>query len=161
MLASKFYHYTAIELIMGKASPEIRKFSIYKLNLIKKKYHGLSVTESSTLEEDGKLNRIRTVLFPDQTNLYTSHINDSNNIALIVTYVNKKEQVHLSDILFTEEEFKNNRMLFKKTLETRIEQLAILLKSLNETCIDEIPLVMNDFPYIVETLFIKSGILIK
>lgn len=160
MGAPKFYHYTAAEMLLGRDSPELRKFSIYKQDIIKKKYQGLSVEEKFITEED-TLKKVRMVSFSNHTFLYTSHINISNNIALILTYVNEQEKVRLSDVLFTTEEFRYNKMTFKKTLETRIDTVAILLKALNDFDISEVPLLMNDFPNIVETLFIRSRILIK
>ena len=160
MQTPKFYHYTAAEMLLGRDSPELRKLSIYKQDVIKRKYQGLSVEEKLVTEGD-TLKKVRMVTFPDHTFLYTSYINISNNIALMLTYINEQEKVHLSDILFTKEEFAYNKMTFKKTLETRINTVAILLRALNESDIFEIPLLMNDFPNIVEILFIRSRILVK
>lgn len=162
MLPSKFYHCTATEMIMGRRSPELRKFSVaYKSDVTKNKYKGLSVVESSTVGEGSKYCKTRTISLPYKTILSTSHINISNDIARIVTYVNEAENVFLSDVLFTESEFKYNKMVFKKTLETRVHCLATLIKALNETYIYDVPLLLEDFPNIAETLFIKSGILMK
>jgi hypothetical protein len=162
MEASKFYQYTAAEMLLGRGSPELKKLTIYKQDLIKKKYSGLTVEVKIVRDKyDEQPRKIREVSFKDNTYLHTSHINDSNDIARIITYTNAQENVCLSDVLFTKEEFKYHKMAFKKTLETRIDMTAILLKALNESDISQVPLVMNDFPNIVETLFIRSRILMK
>jgi hypothetical protein len=122
---------------------------------------GLAVVESSTVGIDGKSFKSRVVSFPNKTSLYTSRINISNDIARVVTYVNYEENVFLSDILFSEAEVEDSKWIFKKILESRIDKLAILVKALNETYIDEVPLLLEDFPNIVETLFIRSRIFRK
>lgn len=159
MLSTKFYKYIAMEMLLGKNNPEIRNISIYKSSFIKNMYKGLNTIEESSLHSDGRIGKIRRIAFPDNTYLKTTHINISNDIARIITYINAKENVSISDVIFEEEEFKYNKYIWSKVLRTRIDRLAILIKSLNETYIDDIPLVINDFPNIVETLFIRSGIL--
>lgn len=166
MISSKFYHYISVEMILGKNSPEIRNASLYKLDLVRSIYKGLKVVEVSTLDKDGRIDRTRTISFQDGTSLSTSHISLANDLANIVTYVNNNELVSISDLLYSEEDFNYldgiyNKYLWSETLAKKINQLSILIRSLNESDIDDIPLVMNDFPNIVEVLFIKSGILIK
>jgi hypothetical protein len=159
MLLSKFYYIIAKEMILGKSSPEIRGLSIYRSETIRRLHNGLNVTELSTLGKDGKVKKTRTVSFPDETSLCTSFTNVSNDIARIVTYINVKENVCISDVIFTEEDFKYDVYAWDKIIHRGIDNLAVLIRSLNDTCIDDIPMVMNAFPNIVETLFIKSGIL--
>jgi hypothetical protein len=161
MLPDKFYNYIATEMILGKNSPEIRNLSVYKMETIKSVHKGLCTAEESALRSDGRVDKIRKISFPDDTNLYTTHINISNDIARIVTYINIKENVNVSDVLFNEEEFKYNKYIWDKVLKTRIDRLTILIKALNETYIDDVPLILNDFPNIVAVLFIKSHILME
>lgn len=159
MLPSKFYYFVAMEMILGKNSPELRGLFVYRSEAIKRLHRGLSVTELSTLDKDGTVKKTRTISFPDETSLRTSFNNISNDIARIVTYINNKESICISDVIFTAEDFKYDRYSWDKILHRGIDNLAVLIKSLNDTCIDDIPLIINAFPNIVETLFIKSGIL--
>lgn len=162
MVSSRFYTYIATELILGKSSPDLKNFFIYKFNNhIKKIYKGLSVEESLTLDKDGKISVTRTTCFFNETSIRTSHINSSNDVARIITYMNPKENVAISDVLFNEEDFKYNNYIWNKILPAKIECLAILLEAFNTVCMDDIPIVMNDFPNIAETLFILSWILKK
>jgi hypothetical protein len=148
-----------MEMILGKSSPELRGLFVYRSEAIIRLHRGLSVTELSTLGKDGTVKKTRTISFPDETSLCTSFTNISNDIARIVTYVNVKENVSISDVIFTAEDLKYDKYTWNRTLHRGIDNLAILIKALNDTCIDDIPMVMNAFPNIVETLFIKSGIL--
>lgn len=161
MLPDKFYSYIATELILGKNSPEVRILSIYKMESIRKVHRGLCTAEESAVRDYGRIEKLRKISFPDDTVLYTSHINVSNDIARIVTYKNYRENVQISDVLFTEEEFKYNKYIWGKTLRTRIDRLTILIKALSESYIDDVPLILNDFPNIVALLFIRSHILME
>jgi hypothetical protein len=146
---------------MGKNSPEVRNLSIYKKEAIKKINSDLHTIENSALGSDGNINKVRILSLPEGTTISANHINISNDIARILTYINPAENVHISDILFTTEDYMYDKYVWSRILQTRVEHLAVLIKSLNEICIDDVPTLMNAFPNISEALFIRSGILMK
>jgi hypothetical protein len=161
MAVNGFYTYIATELIFGKNSPEIKDFLIYRSEYIKGMHNGLSVAESSAVFEDNIVPRIRTACFSKEASIRTSHINATNDIARIVTYINSKENVTISDVLFNEEDLKNNLYIWKRILFSKVESLAVLIRSFNEMCIDDIPLCISDFSNIVQVLFMKPWVLKK
>jgi hypothetical protein len=153
-----FYRYLAAEMVLGNGSPETNELSVYGTDTIKKIYGNLSVAEHTAVRENGYIDKIRTILFKDGSNLQTSRTNNSNDISKIITYTNRPANVCISDILFLEEDLKLNKYLWHKIVESAITRVSILIKILNEQNIDKMPLIINDFPNIVMVLYEKPGI---
>jgi len=166
MIEPRFYQYVASEMILGKRNLSLKDLTVYRLDIFKDLYKGLNMSETTSLGIDGRMATVRAISFSDQTGLQTSHINISNEVARIVTYKNKDECIQISDTLFKDDAFKIYTVdmpitVFTEAVEAKIGKLALLIKALNETCIDDIPMIINDFPYIAQVLFDKSGILVK
>ena len=160
-MIDRFYTYIATELIFGKNSPEMKNLLIYKSENIREMYNGLSVVESANLFENNIVAIIRTACFSNEASIRTSNMNATNDIARIVTYINQKERVEISDVLFNEEDLKNNEYVWRRILFSKVESLATLIRSLNEMRIDDIPLCISDFSNIAQALFKKPWVLIK
>jgi len=145
------YQYLACVLIFGFKGVKTKEYSIFS-NDVFKNNKNLEVKESSHLSPE--TNRLETVrqLNIDSIELRASHINAAD-ISQILTFFNVKFNISLSDTIFSEKEFELIGYDWDKMIYTRINKLASLIQTISGRDINDLPLLISEFPNITGMLF--------
>jgi hypothetical protein len=145
------YQYLACVLIFGFKGTKTKEYSIFSSDVFKNNKN-LEVKENSHLSPEN--NRLETVrqLTISSIELRASHINAAE-ISQILTFCNTKYGISLSDTIFSDSEFELVEYDWEKMIYTRINKLALLIKALNSKEINDLPLIINEFPNITGVLF--------
>lgn len=147
-------------LILGKRSPLLSRFRIYQNDVIKKELNqnNLNVVEYNAPFEGNKIELKRSLKFNSGQILETSRAN-SNEICKILTLIDKRYNIHMSDALFNNEDFKSNRKSFIKTLSVRIFMVSTLINILENKHMYDVPILIEDFPNIAGIFLMHPEVL--
>lgn len=163
MLPDRHYEFLAGALILGENSPVLKDLRIYSNPLLWRKTDlgdSLRITETQGLFEGTRRDTKRRLRFATGTILETSHT-AVNGIAQIITLINSSNRVRMSDALFNDNEFNYNKHVWLKTLQSRIDRVFVLIKTLHTEYKGDIPMLIDDFPNIAGVFIIHPQALTK
>lgn len=150
------YNYYATILVFGQRSPKVKNFSAFVFDAFKK-HKDLSISEYSGLNPDNRLEIKRHLMLGDIRLIESSHTSMSSGINNIVSYIDKALRYYLSDSVFSDDEFEYYEQNWDVTVQNKIRTLGVLIQSIHERKVQEIPLLINEFPNITKTLLNHSG----
>jgi hypothetical protein len=144
------YNYYATALIFGSRSPKLKDFSAFSLDIFKDK--NLHFSEHSRLNTDDHMEITRHLNMGDDRYFESSHSDMRSEINRVITYVDSAFKFHLSDSVFSDSEFKYFEENWDATVQNKIRTLGILIKSIYERKIRDIPILINEYENITKTL---------
>jgi hypothetical protein len=145
------YSYYATALVFGTRGPKLRTFSPYSMEVFRKN-KDLTYGEVEGLNTDSKLEINRHLRLDPKRIILTGHTNMASQVNNSVTYQDTQFNVKMADSLFSDSEFDYFAHNWDATVQNKIRTLGILIKSLQERVIKDIPLLINEFPNITKTL---------
>lgn len=145
------YHYYAILLIFGKRSPKVHQVSAYSLESLRSK-KDLVYREESGLDIDGKQEIIRHLRLGEHRSIQTSHTDLRSDISRAITLIDTQHKVHITDSIFSDDEFRYFKEDWNRQIESKIRNIGILLYSMHHGTIDQLPLLVNECPNIAKTV---------
>lgn len=156
-LLRRYYEYLAYTLIFGNNSPLAKDFRIYRMGLNSSFSSSLKMVELQSVNFKGKRDTVRTLKISENTNLESSNVL-ANEIAQIITLINKKKKIHISDAIFNDTSFIGHKKIWHKHLESRIDLLATLIDILANSKICDIPIITSDLPNITLVILDNTNI---
>jgi hypothetical protein len=144
------YNYYATALVFGSRSPHMKNFSAFSLDIFRTR--NLTFSEMSGLTPEGSMGIVRHLRIDEHRLFETSHTDMRSEINKIVTYVDSGMGFHISDSLFSDEEFEYFQQNWNDTIENKIRTLGMLIRSLQVRDIKTIPLMVNEYLNISKTL---------
>lgn len=152
MKAKSEWCYLSANLIFGPHKLKSKEMSIYSLDTFRK-YKDLNVVQVSAIDTiTRRIDTKRNFKIRPHISLIGSHIQQSSEIAKILTYENSTARLHVSDAIFSDLEFEITGYDWEKMVDTRIQRLAVLIQALYDQDMEEIPLLINEFPNISNVL---------
>jgi hypothetical protein len=148
------YNYYATALIFGKRSPLLKEFSAFSLEIFRTK--NLAFSEMEGLDPDSKLSIKRHLTIDNDRILETSHTDMRSSTNRIVTYIDDTFKIHMSDSVFSDEEFEYYLQNWNTTIENKIRTLGTLIWALHVRDVRPIPLMINEYPNITKTLLDRA-----
>lgn len=145
------YQYLASILIFGFKGSKAKEYSIFD-NDVFRKDKTLEVCENSHLSPENRLETIRQLIITPNVELRTTHISASE-VAQILLFYNPSCKIAISDAIFSDSEFYLTGQDWATMMSTRINKLATLIKIFKDKNIEELPLLINEFPNITSVLF--------
>lgn len=145
------YSYYATALIFGVHSPKVRDFTIYSFEGMRQ-HRDLSLAQRTHLNPNGRLETPRSLTFDFHRQLTTGQTQMSSSLNKALTYVDKEHRINISDSIFYDEELQYFSGDWNEVTKNKVEKLSILIHSLHVRTIDEIPLLINEFPEICRVI---------
>jgi len=148
------WKYLAAVLIFGPQKIRAKELSIYSLDIFRNS-KDIEVRSISYLDAlTRKLETRRNLKLRPHLLLTASHIQGGSEIAKILSFENEEKNVNISDAIFTDREFELTGFSWDKLVELRIYKLGLLIKSILDMTMEDLPLLINEFPNI-------SGLLLR
>jgi len=148
------WKYLAAVLIFGPQKIKAKELSIYSLDVFRG-HKELNVVPVSTIGADTRrLETQRHLKIFQHISLTTKLVQAGSEVAKILLYENTSQNIHISDAIFTDREFELTSYNWANLVNSRIYKLSLLISSLFNQQMDDMPLLINEFPNI-------SGLLLK
>lgn len=148
------WKYLAAILIFGPQKVRCKELSIYSIDVFRD-HKDLNVKTISSIDPvTGKLESKRNLKIRPHLLLTASHVQASSDVAKILSFQNEEKNIHISDAIFTDREFELTGFSWDRLVESRISKLGILINAIFYQKMDELPLLINEFPNL-------TGLLLK
>lgn len=141
------YCYYATALIFGVHSPKVREFSVHSFDVMRH-HKDLSFSEYNGLNASGRLESRRRLVIDQDRQLMTGLTQMSSSVNKALMYIDGKHQINISDAIFHDEEVNYFCEDWNSISKNKVEKLALLIGMLHMRTIEEIPLLINEFPEI-------------
>jgi hypothetical protein len=149
------WQYLAAMLIFGPQKIRSKELSVYSLDIFRTNKE-LNVAPVSFIDTDTrKLETKRYLKIRPHISFIATHVQSGSDVAKILGYENTEKNVHISDAIFSEREFELTGYNWDRLVDSRIYKLSVLIKSTLDRKIDDVPLLINEFPCI-SGLFLKD-----
>jgi hypothetical protein len=154
------FNYYAVALIFGKNSPKVSDFQIFKFDTLRK-HAEISFSEISKLNVENVLDVERRLLIDEHRTFTTDHCKMSSGVCRVITFVDEKHKIKVWDELFTEREYDYFQKNWDDTIKNKIRTLGMLIRSVYEGKLIDIPLLVNEFEKITSVLLRYPDVWIK
>lgn len=145
------YNYYSVLMIFGSKSPKIREqFGRYCFESFRKL--PFKFTENEKLNVENHLEIVRTLRIDKDRYFESSHTEMSSEINKIITYVDPMFKINVSDSTFNDDEFEYFKRNWDENVRSKIKNFSILLCSVHNRILSEIPIFVNEFPNIAKML---------
>jgi len=148
------YNYYAAYLVFGQRNPIMLNLSAFSLEIFRKQR--LEMSEMQTQQMSGSIGISRCLKLDDIRAFSTSITDMRTEINKFVTYEDIRFRINVSDAIFSDEEFEYFACDWNDTVQNKIRTLGMLIRSIHERKIVDIPLLVNEFPEITKTLLARS-----
>lgn len=145
------HHYYATVLVWGKRSPKVRDISAYSLDIFREE-KDLVFGEYSALDTNNAREIVRHLTLGDSRQIETSYTDMRSEVNKVVTYIDPENRIHISDTLFSDEEFESLDEDWDRNVCSKIKHLGILIYCLHKKDIQPMPLFVNEFPNIMKVV---------
>lgn len=146
------YEYLATILIFGFKGAKAKEYTIFDNELFRQHKH-LEVKENSHLSPDSnRLETFRQLIINPNIELRATHVSASE-VAQILIFYNPLCKIAISDAIFSDSEFELTGYDWDTMVETRVSKLALLIKTFKDKNIEDLPILINEFPNITNVLF--------
>lgn len=154
------FNYHAVALIFGQNSPKMSSFTIFKFDVMKKHLE-LKSSEMSVLTYDNVSDIYRRLKIDEHRCFVTNNCKMSSGVCRSITFLDTAHDVSIKDDFFTVEEYEYFSCNWDDTVMNKIRTLGMLIRSVYEGQMHEMPLLMNEYPNIVGVLFKHPEIWVK
>lgn len=145
------FNYHAVTLIFGLSCPRLQEFNIYSFDTMKK-HPELKFIEVSNLTPENILDTHRELTLPPHRSFIADHCQMSSGTCRILTFHDSKYNIHVSDSIFSDNEYEYFTQDWSTTVKNKIRTLGMLIRSVYSGELIEIPLLINEFPNITGML---------
>jgi hypothetical protein len=149
------YNFYAAYLVFGQRNPIMLNLSAFSLEIFRKQR--LDMSEMQTQQMTGSIGISRFLKLDNFRAFSTNNTDMRTEINRVVTYEDSLFRFNVSDTIFTDEEFEYFACDWNATVQNKIRTLGMLIKSIHERKIVDIPLLINEFPEITKALLDRSG----
>jgi len=149
------FRFYAILLIFGKNSPYLDRYSVYKVDLLRK-YRDIKFDEISLIGEQNRYDIKRTLHLGSHENLVVNRCYSSNKIGNHLSLIDKKNHISVSDLIFLKDENNQNSKRWDTIVNNKIEYLGLLAHSIYFKDVYELPLFIHTFSNISTFLLGKE-----
>jgi len=146
------YNYHAVAMIFGMSSPKIKVFSAFAMDTFRK-HKELKFSEITALNTDNRMETKRNLRLDEHRMFVSDHTELKSGINKIIRYCDAQYNVNIADAMFCDSDFEYFEKNWDATVQNKIRTLGILLRSVHERKVSDIPLLINEFPEITKTLF--------
>ena len=154
------FNYHAVVLIFGRNSPKVEKFVIYSFDVMSK-HRDLNFSEISTLTPENVNDIIRRLRISDSRYFITNDCKMSSGVSRKLTFVDSPHKISVGDNIFSTSDYEYYSCNWDATIKNKIRTLGMLMRSVYEGKMYEIPLLMNEYPNITGVLFKRPDIWVK
>lgn len=145
------FNYHAVALIFGQNSPKITNFNIYKFDVMKK-HPELKFSEISGLTPENVSDVNRRLMVHAHQYFVTNNCMMSSGVCRSVSFLDTTHKVTIVDEFFTVDEYEYYSRNWDVTVKNKIRTLGMLIRSVHDGQMYEIPLLMNEYPNITGML---------
>jgi hypothetical protein len=150
------FSYHAVTMIFGLRCPILSEFRTHGLN-----NSGLNFTEVSSLTPENILDIHRELKIAHYRSILATDCRLSSGVCQSITFNDTQYNIHLQDTLFTEKEYEYFTQEWGTMVNNKIRMLGMLIRSIVEGKIADIPLLINDYPMITKGLLIYPDFWVK
>ena len=156
-MPSDEFSYVSSVLICGERSSKTKQYKVFNLNIFKK--HPDIGVKISWL----KKGELRKIPLSETSEIRASVMTETKtqNFAPIITYVDAKNRIKISDTVFTSDEYDVYKKDIIAVIDRKVLATATLVEALYNKDISAFPLLINDFPNISKVILSKSSIIFK
>jgi len=146
------FNYYATALIFGIRSPKINEFKAFSFPTLRR-YKEIKYSEHSGLNSENRLEIKRNLRIDDKRGFTTDHSRMSSEISSILTFIDSMHSIHVSDSIFSDLEFEHNfECNWDNLVKNKIKTMGILIRSIYQGKVKEIPILISEFPHITKIL---------
>jgi hypothetical protein len=154
------FNYHAVSLIFGKKSPRIVDFQAFVFDILRK-HPEIKYSEMSGLTPDNVLDINRELRIHDTRRFVSNNCKMSSGTCRIITFVDAIHRIHMSDSLFSVGEYEYFSRTWDKVVKNKVRTFGMLIRSVYEGKLFDIPLLINEFPNITKVLLSHPDIWVK
>lgn len=151
------FNYHAVVLIFGQNSPKIDMFKIFKFDVMRK-YSDINFSEMSGLTPDNVPDINRKITLSPKRCFVANNCRLSSGVCRDINFVDSEHKIFTKDSLFTLGEYEYFSSNWDDTVVNKIRTLGMLIRSIYEGKLIEIPLLINEFPEVSKVLLEYPGI---
>jgi len=145
------FNYYAVSLIFGKKSPRIVDFQAYSIEIFRE-HKEIKYLEMSGLSVENVLDINRELHLTSTRQFIANSCKMSSGTCRMINFKDTVNKIQASDALFTVAEYDYFSMMWSTVVKNKIRTLGMLMRSVYEGRLIDIPLLINEFPNITKVL---------
>jgi hypothetical protein len=145
------FNYHAIILIFGRNSPKLTEMKIYNIDIMRQ-HPDIKFVEVSGLTVDNVVDINRKLLISPAKSFIANNCKLTSGTCRLVTFIDSTYSINKADALFSVGEYEYFSNSYEDTVKNKIRTLGMLIRSVYEGKLIDIPLLINEFPNITNVL---------
>lgn len=149
------FRFYAVLLIFGKNSPYIDRYSVYKIDVLRK-HKDIKFDEIALIGEQNRYDTKRTLHLNAHQFFVVDRCYSSNKVGNHLSFIDKQNHINVSDSIFLKDENNQNSVRWNTIVNNKIEYMGLLVHSIYFKHIYELPLFIHNFTNISTFLLGKE-----